>query len=146
MAVFLEYPFLICVSVMVLSEIVKHFFEGTVRNIWFQHGGMPSSHSAFVTSLLLVVGTMDGLGSSTFAIAAVFATIVWYDAAFVRSQVGRQAKALNVLQQFHQFSERVGHSVAEVFGGIIFGVGVTWWILSWIGVWGGWWEYLGIGI
>lgn len=135
---FITYPFLICVSVMIVSEITKHLFTGFTRNIWFAHGGMPSSHSAFVTSLLMVVGSMTGLGSPEFAIATVFAGIVWYDAAFVRKQVGNQAKALNVLQQFQLFSERVGHSLSEVFGGVIFGALMTWWILAESGVWPGW--------
>jgi len=127
-----QYPFAICVLIMLLAEVTKHLFEGTVRGIWFQHGGMPSSHSAFVSSLLIVVESIDGLGSTTFAIASVFAGIVWYDAAFVRSQVGKQAKALNILQQFEAFSERVGHSVAEVVGGIIFGTLLTLWMVSWV--------------
>lgn len=117
---------------MVLAEITKHLFEGTMRGVWFQHGGMPSSHSAFVSSLLMVVGTIDGLGSTTFAISTVFAGIVWYDAAFVRSQVGKQAKALNILRQLEEFSERVGHSVAEVAGGIIFGTLLSMWIVNWV--------------
>jgi len=136
--VLIDYPFLICVIVMITSEITKHLFTGFTSNIWFAHGGMPSSHSAFVTSLLMVIGTMTGLGSSEFAIASVFAGIVWYDAAFVRKQVGNQAKALNVLQQFQQFSERVGHSLSEVFGGIVFGALMTWWILTELGEWNGW--------
>lgn len=100
--------------------------------MWFKHGGMPSSHSAFVTSLMMVVGYHDGLRSTTFAIATVFAGIVWYDAAFVRKQVGRQAKALNLLQQLEEFSERVGHTVLEVAGGITFGLVLTYSILSWV--------------
>lgn len=125
-----EYPFVICAIIMVLAEVTKHLFEGTVRGIWFQHGGMPSSHSAFVSSLLIVVGTIDGMGSTTFAVATVFAGIVWYDAAFVRSQVGKQAKALNILRQLEEFSERIGHSVAEVIGGIIFGTTLSYWIVN----------------
>ncbi len=126
------YPFLICVIVMILSEIIKHLFEGLTSNMWFQHGGMPSSHSAFTASLLFVVADLEGMGSTQFAIATVLAGIVWYDAGLVRSQVGRQAKALNVLQQFEEFSERIGHSLAEVVGGIIFGSLITIWLISWI--------------
>ena len=124
------YPFAVCVVVMIAAEVTKHLFEGLTKNIWFQHGGMPSSHSAFVTSLMMVVGTYDGITSTTFAGATVLAGIVWYDAAFVRKQVGKQAKALNVLQQFEDFSERVGHSVAEVVGGIVFGLFLTHFLLS----------------
>ncbi len=128
----LAYPFAITVIVMIAAEITKHLFEGLTKNIWFQHGGMPSSHSAFVTSLMMVVGTYDGIASTTFAISTVFAGIVWYDAAFVRKQVGKQAKALNILQQLEDFSERVGHSTAEVAGGITFGLFLTHFLLAWI--------------
>lgn len=126
------YPFMITVSVMIAAEVTKHLFEGLTKNIWFQHGGMPSSHSAFVTSLMMVVGTYDGIASTTFAVSTVFAGIVWYDAAFVRKQVGQQAKALNILQQLEDFSERVGHSTAEVAGGILFGGFLTYFLLAWI--------------
>ncbi|MCA9371010.1 MAG: divergent PAP2 family protein [Candidatus Peregrinibacteria bacterium] len=127
-----EYPFSICVFVMIISEVAKHINEGIRGGLWFKHGGMPSSHSAFVISLMMIVGTIDGIQSTTFAIATVFAGIVWYDAAFVRKQVGKQAKALNILQQFEEFSERVGHSVSEVAGGIIFGGVLTYFLLSWV--------------
>lgn len=110
---------------MACSEIVKHTFEGLVNERWFHHGGMPSSHSAFVTSALVVVEKMSGLQSVEFAMTTVFACIVWYDAIFVRAQVGKQAKALNILQQLEEFSERIGHSLMEVIVGIVFGFTVA---------------------
>ncbi len=60
------------------------------------------------------------------------AGIVWYDAAFVRKQLGQQAKALNILQQFEEFSERVGHSVLEVVGGILLGGVLTYFVLAYV--------------
>lgn len=126
-----EYPFAICVLVMLCAEVIKHINEGIRGGLWFKHGGMPSSHSAFVISLMMVVGTIDGIRSTTFAISTVFAGIVWYDAAFVRKQVGQQAKALNILQQLEEFSERIGHSLSEVVGGIIFGGTLTFLLLFW---------------
>ncbi len=127
------YPFTICVLVMFISEITKHINEGFRVNMWFRHGGMPSSHSAFVTSLLMVVGTYDGIQSTLFAAATVLAGIVWYDAAFVRKQVGKQARALNLLQQIDAFSERVGHSFMEVAGGIFYGAVLTYFLLALVG-------------
>ena len=127
------YPFTLCVLVMFISEITKHINEGLRVNRWFKHGGMPSSHSAFVTSLMMVVATYDGIRSTLFAAATVLAGIVWYDAAFVRKQVGKQARALNLLQEFDLFSERVGHSLLEVFGGIFFGGVLTYFLLAWVG-------------
>ncbi|RZR71121.1 hypothetical protein BHM03_00003709 [Ensete ventricosum] len=39
-------------------------------------GGMPSSHSATVIALAVAIGIQDGLGSSTFATAMMFASVV----------------------------------------------------------------------
>ncbi|MFS7940736.1 hypothetical protein Hanom_Chr05g00468011 [Helianthus anomalus] len=50
-------------------------------------GGMPSSHSATVTSLAACIGLQEGVGSSSFAIA-----VVMYDATGVRLHAGRQAE------------------------------------------------------
>lgn len=47
-------------------------------------GGMPSSHSAFVTALCTGIGIHDGFESTIFALSAVFAAIVMYDASGVR--------------------------------------------------------------
>ena len=56
---------------------------------------MPSSHSSFVTSLAMLVGFDKGFASTEFAITAVFAIIVMYDASGVRRAVGKQAEILN---------------------------------------------------
>ena len=58
-------------------------------------GGMPSSHSAVVTSLATLIGKYEGIDSSIFAIALIFAFVVMYDAAGVRRTVGKQSKVLN---------------------------------------------------
>ena len=43
-------------------------------------GGMPSSHSAVVTSLTTLVGKDIGVNSPVFAIALIFSFVVMYDA------------------------------------------------------------------
>ena len=128
-AVLSTYVFVIPLIVGLLSEAVKIFTEGMERGAWheglFRPGGMPSSHSAFVTSLLIVVSEISGLGSTDFAIAFTFACIVWYDAMNSRRAIGQQAKLLNRLQKWEHVSERLGHEFKEVIGGIIFGAFVT---------------------
>ncbi|MDD5041749.1 MAG: divergent PAP2 family protein [Candidatus Peribacteraceae bacterium] len=123
------YLFLIPLIVLVLTEIVKYVVEevrsGSGHRHLFQQGGMPSSHSAFVMSLLIIVGHKVGTDSVEFAIATVFACIVWYDAIGVRAVLGEQARVLNVLQHFHRLRETLGHSFAEVSAGIAFGAAVT---------------------
>lgn len=123
------YLFVIPLLVGLASELVKIFTEGIQRGAWheglFRSGGMPSSHSAFVTSLLIIVEKKTGLDSVSFAMAFVFACIVWYDAVSSRWAIGEQAKILNRLQTWEHFSERVGHSLKEVIGGIVFGAVMT---------------------
>ena len=128
------YPFLIPLVVGFLCEATKIVSEGIRTGNWhegiFRAGGMPSTHSAFVTSLLILVWVKDGLESTQFAIAAVFAIIVFYDAMNSRRAIGQQAQILNRLQKLEHLVERVGHSGREVLGGIVFGGLVTW-----VGIW-----------
>jgi acid phosphatase family membrane protein YuiD len=129
-----HYIFLIPLIVMILSDITKVGIEYATTGDWrrgiFRSGGMPSSHSAFVTSLLMIVARKAGTDSASFAIAFVFACIVWYDAMSVRREVGLQAEMLNRLQNWTHFSERVGHSFKQVIAGIAFGA-----IVTQIGIW-----------
>lgn len=73
-------------------------------------GGMPSSHSAVVTSLAVLVGKAEGFGSAIFALSMIFAFIVMYDAAGVRRAAGKQAKLLN------KIIETPGLKIEEVRG------------------------------
>lgn len=129
-----HYIFLIPLVVMILSDLTKVLIEYVTSGDWrkgvFRSGGMPSSHSAFVTSLLMVVARRAGVDSVSFAIAFVFACIVWYDAMSVRREVGLQAEMLNRLQNWTKFTERVGHSFKQVIAGIAFGA-----IVTQIGIW-----------
>ncbi|HEU5368454.1 MAG TPA: divergent PAP2 family protein, partial [Ktedonobacterales bacterium] len=62
-------------------------------------GGMPSSHSAFVTALATSAGKQLGLDSPVFAVCVVLAAIVMYDAAGVRRAVSIQARILNQMME-----------------------------------------------
>lgn len=123
------YLFLIPLIVLLLSEFAKlavgKVRTGEWRDHFFHPGGMPSSHSAFVTSLLILVARKTGTDSVEFSIAFVFAAIVWYDAMSARRALGQQAAILNRLQHWKHLSERLGHSFLEVLAGIVFGAAVT---------------------
>jgi acid phosphatase family membrane protein YuiD len=93
-------------------------------------GGMPSAHSALVTALATAIGRLYGAQSSIFALAAVFAGVVLYDAAGVRLAVSRQARILNkMIDDFfhargfdeHRLRELVGHTPVQVFAGALLG-------------------------
>ena len=134
MVILSEYLFLIPLVVLFLSEVAKILVEYVKTGDWdegiFKTGGMPSSHSAFVTSLIIIVYQKLGMQSVEFAMAFVFASVVWYDAMSVRKAVGMQAEILNKLQRKQMLKTRLGHSFVEVLAGIIFGAVVTQ-----IGVW-----------
>jgi acid phosphatase family membrane protein YuiD len=94
-------------------------------------GGMPSSHTALVTGLATAVARLDGLGSTVFALAAVFAGVVMYDAAGVRLAVSKQARILNLMLDdfFHErginekrLHELIGHTPVQVLAGAVVGV------------------------
>ena len=94
-------------------------------------GGMPSSHSAVVTSLAAMLGKDYGLDSGIFALSVIFAFVVMYDAAGIRRAAGKQAKLLNKIvetpdltgiQVTEKLVEVLGHSPTQVFVGAMIGI------------------------
>ena len=96
-------------------------------------GGMPSSHSATVCALATATAMRYGGGSFEFALAAIFAIVVMYDAMGVRQETGKQGKVLNEMMEiFTQMGknidaekalkEFVGHTPLQVLMGAILGI------------------------
>ena len=128
----------------VLSWAVAQFIKVLI-NLWlnkkldwrrcFGMGGMPSSHTALVISLVISIGSLEGVQSSLFAVALALAAVVIYDALGVRRETGRQSQVLNqiVTEMLvegkpiteKQLKELVGHTPLEVLGGLIVGITVT---------------------
>lgn len=102
-------------------------------------GGMPSSHSAAVSSLATGIAIVDGMGSTIFALALWFAAVTMYDAAGIRRAAMYQARILNQmideLFQGHPISEiklreLLGHTPIEVFVGMLLGIFVAYWWMA----------------
>lgn len=101
-------------------------------------GGMPSGHSATVTSLALMCGfsSSAGFSSPIFAVAAILAIIVMHDALGVRREAGKHAVSIiQIADLFNQyFAEKdetiktdkfktlVGHTPLQVICGALVGV------------------------
>ena len=94
-------------------------------------GGMPSSHSAVVTSLATMIGINQGFDSQMFALATIFAFVVMYDAAGIRRAAGKQAHILNMIvntpglsgvEVTEKLQEVLGHTPTQVIVGAIIGV------------------------
>ena len=98
---------------------------------FFGSGGMPSSHTAFVVSLAIMIGAVEGYDTALFALSVVLASIVMYDATGVRKETGKQGEVLNeILRKVFvdgepiaddDLKELVGHTKVEVAGGAIVG-------------------------
>ena len=94
-------------------------------------GGMPSSHSAVVCSLTILIGKEYGFDSPITAITGVFAVVVMYDACGVRRAAGKQARILNKIistpgltnEQIHEkLVEALGHTPVQVLVGALIGI------------------------
>lgn len=89
------------------------------------YGGMPSNHSTIVTSMAALIAFKEGVNTPAFGVAVTLAFIVMMDANGLRRTIEKHAKAINQLNTTPQtlplLRERVGHSKAEIFAGIIVG-------------------------
>lgn len=126
-------------------QLFKFLWEWILRRdfdlrVLTRAGGMPSSHSAMVTSLASSIGYRQGVHSDVFALSAIFALIVMYDASGVRQAAGKQAKVLNqIIRELfsgepvseEELKELIGHTPIEVFAGALVGLIYT---LIWIGL------------
>ena len=104
-------------------------------------GGMPSSHSALVTSVTLAIGLQEGFASPLFALSFAISMIVIYDAAGVRRQAGIHAERINeMMKSFFEnrgipekeLKEVLGHTPFEVITGVILGIVISlalYWLL-----------------
>ena len=127
-----------------IVPILTWFFIQTFKVIWdliktkkfnFKRilgaGGMPSSHTAVVMSLSVLIGKEFGFSSPIFALSMVFAFVVMYDAAGVRRAAGKQATLLNKIVETPGLSdlevqerlvEVLGHTPFQVIVGAIVGI------------------------
>lgn len=120
------------------AQLLKVFLILLLTGRWrpeafMETGGMPSSHSAMVAAMATGIGITQGFDSAVFAVAAVFALIVMYDATGVRHSSGIQARLLNELVQELKDVVRegfapkpikvlLGHTYLEVGVGLLIGV------------------------
>ena len=99
----------------------------------FGDGGMPSGHSATVSSLAMLAALVYGTDSFQFAVTVILAIIVCHDAMGVRLETGKQAIVINELVEAFdllspkKFSEAnlkefVGHTPIQVIAGILLGI------------------------
>jgi len=130
------------VAANVVAQLLKILLDYALNRRWdwrrlLDTGGMPSTHSATVSALAISVAFAEGWDSPLFAVAAVFALVVMYDATGIRRHAGQQAELLNQLVRELQdvlekgfapgpLKELLGHSYLEVLVGALVGALVAW--------------------
>ena len=132
-------PFLITsTSSWFIAQVLKVIINAcmTKQLSWerlFGDGGMPSGHSATVSSLAVFTALRCGCSSFEFAVCAILAIIVCHDAMGVRQETGKQAVIINeIVERFEKMlkqeitdtdlKELVGHTPLQVYAGILLGV------------------------
>lgn len=130
---------LIAISAWAIAQVMKLLISIAVFrkfdiNYLVTGGGMPSSHSALVCAAAVSCGVSAGFDSPVFAVSAVLAFIVMYDAAHVRRETGEQAKVLNYImrswaevkpEEFEEeLKELIGHTPLQVAVGSVLGIAV----------------------
>ncbi|WP_077213728.1 divergent PAP2 family protein [Bacillus dakarensis] len=108
-------------------------------DLFFQTGGMPSSHSAGVASLTTYIALRRGTPTIDFALSLIYGLIVMYDAQGIRRQTGELTLKVNDLDQLYdsfkkeqtvkfeekspeKLKEMLGHQPEEVVGGALLGI------------------------
>ena len=136
---FLTNPYLITgVSSWLIAQMLKTIIHAIIYKELdikrlFGDGGMPSGHSATVSSLATFTALVCGFGGIEFAVTAILAIIVCHDAMGVRRETGKQAVLLNeIIKAFDVFAteelpevklkEFVGHTPIQVVAGILIGI------------------------
>lgn len=132
-------PFIITgLSSWLIAQILKTIIHSVITKKFdirrlFGDGGMPSGHSATVTSIAVISALVFGTASFEFALSAILAIVVCHDAMGVRLETGKQAVVINDLLEIIEMltteklpevklKEFVGHTPVQVFAGILLGV------------------------
>lgn len=133
--------FLACITSWFLAQFIKTLINllkskvssagELVELLFWRTGGMPSSHSALVTSLCTTVALKNGLNSDVFFVSFVFLLVVIRDAFGVRRASGLQAKKINeigtllkekgTLDEYTPIKEVNGHTPMQVIFGCLLG-------------------------
>ena len=135
------FPLFVALSCNLIAQAAKTIFYYLKSGKWDLHwvvasGGFPSSHSSTVTGLSMAIGMQEGFDSTIFAVTAVFAFIVMYDACHFRYYSGKNIELTKQLIKDlkdmevqldnpiyeEQLKSVLGHRFVEVLGGFVVGL------------------------
>jgi acid phosphatase family membrane protein YuiD len=118
-------------TVIYLLRAKKKSLRDTFETLIWRTGGMPSSHSALVSSMTASVAFTEGINTNLFVVTLMLALIIIRDSLGVRRSSGLQSRMLNILgrqvsdklkTEYHPVKEVNGHTPLEVVVGILLGI------------------------
>lgn len=121
--IYLITPFFAWLICGITKFIVNCLKEKRLAFDLIGYGGMPSNHSAIVSSMASLIALKEGINTSSFGVALTLAFIVILDANGLRKKMGQHAQVINQFCGFQdqKLRERVGHSKFEILIGVILG-------------------------
>ena len=140
-----EAVIIISLSAMFIAQVAKFVIDALINkrldeSILISTGGMPSSHSALVTALVISIGLFEisqtGSVGYPFAISLVLALVVVHDSMGIRYEASKHARELNLIKlrlnlienidvEEKKLKEALGHKPREVLAGVLLGVAVA---------------------
>jgi len=122
-------PFAAWLVAGILKFAINSLKSGRLAFGLIGYGGLPSNHSAIVSSMAALIAFKEGIAHPAFGVAVTLAFVVMLDASSLRKQVGKQAAAINRLatsaEEHPPLRERMGHSPIEILAGIVVGIAVA---------------------
>ena len=122
-------PFLAWLVAGILKFTINSIKAGQLAFGLIGYGGLPSNHSAIVSSVVALIAFKEGLDQPALGVALALAFVVMLDANSLRRQVGKHAETINRLNadrpETTPLRERMGHTRLEIAAGILVGVGVA---------------------
>lgn len=130
--IYLITPFCAWLTAGILKFCINSIKTKKLAFTLIGYGGLPSNHSAIVSSTTALIALQQGIDTAAFAVAITFTFIVLLDANSLRQQVGKHAIAINKINsnspQEIPLRERMGHTRLEIFAGIITGISVAYFL------------------
>jgi acid phosphatase family membrane protein YuiD len=122
-------PFFAWLVAGVVKFVINSLKAGHLAFGLIGYGGLPSNHSAIVSSVVALVAFKEGMEHPAFGVALALAFVVMLDASSLRRQVGKHAEAINRLNagqsELTPLREQMGHTLVEIAAGILVGGGVA---------------------
>lgn len=116
-------PFIAWLCCGLLKFIINSLKQKKLAFHLIGYGGMPSNHSAIVSSMAALIAFQEGVDTPAFGVALTLAFIVVMDANSLRKKIEQHAKEINQFKHYQApvLRERIGHSKVEILMGLLLG-------------------------